>query len=178
MLTLILLIAIAICITLISYAIKTDTIEDDTIGGLIFLNGLVIFILLIVVLVCTYNYYTTTILADQQIKLYTEQNNDIENKVALVVDKYLKHEKDTYATLKPKTKITLASTYPELQSNKLVQQQIQLYNENNKKITKCKLQKIKAQFYRKLIVPFSWGKNLHCTQLSTINILIFNTKGV
>ena len=43
----------------------------------------------------------------------------------------------------------------ELQSNKLVQQQIQLYNENNKKITNCKFQKIKSQFYRKLIVPFS-----------------------
>ena len=155
MLTLILLIAIAICITLTSYAIKTDTVEDDPVGGLIFLNGLVIFILLIFVLICTYNYYTITTLADQQIKLYTEQNNDIENKVSVVVDKYLKHEKDTYATLKPKTKITLASTYPELQSNKLVQQQIQLYNENNKKITNCKLQKIKSQLYRKLIVPFS-----------------------
>ena len=155
MITLILLIAIAICITLTSYAIKTDTIEDDTVGGLIFLNGLVIFILLIIVLVCTCNYCAITTLSDQQIKLYTEQNNDIENKVSLVVDKYLKHEKDTYATLKPKAKITLASIYPELQSNKLVQQQIQLYNENNKKITNCKLQKIKSQFYHKLIVPFS-----------------------
>ena len=144
MITLILLIAIAICITLTSYAIKTDTVEDDTVGGLIFLNGLVIFILLIVVLVHTYNYYATITLVDPQIKLYTEQNKDIEDKVALVVDKYLEHEKDTYATLKPKTKITLASTYPELQSNKLVQQQIQLYNENNKNITNCKL-----------IVPFS-----------------------
>ena len=155
MITLILLIAIAICITLTSYAIKTDTVEDDTVGGLIFLNGLVIFILLIVVLVHTYNYYAIITFANPQIKLYTEQNNDIENKVSLVVDKYLKHEKDTYATLKPKTKITLASTYPELHSNKLIQQQIQLYNENNKKITNCKLQKIKSQFYRKLIVPFS-----------------------
>ena len=152
MLTLILLILVATC-ALIFYAIKTDCINSDGIGDLIFLSGLVGFILLIAVLVCTYNYYETTI--DQKIQLYTEQNKDIEAKVGLVVDKYLKHEKDTYTTLKPKTKITLASTYPELQSNKLVQQQIQLYNENNKKITNCKLQKIKAQFYRKLIVPFS-----------------------
>ena len=151
MLTLVLLIVIAICIALTSYAIKTDcTVSDE-----IVFSGLASFILLIAVLVCTFNYYKRTTLADQKIKLYTEQNKDIENKVALVVDKYLKHEKDTYAELKPKTKITLASTYPELQSNKLVQQQIQLYNENNKKITNCKLQKIKSQFYRKLIVPFS-----------------------
>ena len=155
MLTLILLIVIAMCVILISCAIKTDCIESDAIGALIFLSGLIGFILLIGVLVCTYNYYKTTTLADQKIQLYTEQNKDIEDKVAVVVDKYLAHEKDTYTELKPKTKITLASTYPELQSNKLVQQQMKLYNENNKKLTNCKLQKIKAKFYRKLIVPFS-----------------------
>ena len=153
MLTLILLIVVAICIVLAFCIIKIGDIES--IECLTFLSGLAGFILLIAILVCTYNYYETTTLVDQKIQLYTEQNKDIENKVGLVVDKYLKHEKDTYATLKPKTKITLASTYPELQSNKLVQQQIQLYNENNKKITNCKLQKIKSQFYRKLIIPFS-----------------------
>ena len=153
MLTLILLIVIAICIVLIFC--MAEIRDSDSIEGLTFLSGLVGFILLITVLVCTFNYYKITTLADQKIKLYTEQNKDIENKVALVVDKYLKHEKDTYTELKPETKITLASTYPELQSNQLVQQQIQLYNENNKKLTNCKLQKIKSQFYRKLIVPFS-----------------------
>ena len=155
MITLILLIVIAICIVSTSYAIKTDRTNSDFMGTLIFLSGLMGFILLIAVLGCTYDCYKTITLADQKIKIYTEQNKDIEDKVSLVVDKYLKYEKDTYIGLKPKTKIILASTYPELQSNKLVQQQIQLYNENNKKITKCKLQKIKAQFYRKLIVPFS-----------------------
>ena len=153
MITLVLLIVVAICIASAFYIIKIRDIEF--IEYLAFFSGLMGFILLTVILVYTYDYYETTTLVDQKIQLYTEQNKDIENKVGLVVDKYLKHEKDTYATLKPKTKITLASTYPELQSNKLVQQQIQLYNENNKKITKCKLQKIKAQFYRKLIVPFS-----------------------
>ena len=153
MLTLVLLITIAICIVLVCCIIKIRNTEP--IEYLAFFSGLAGFILLIAVLVCTYKYYEISTLSDQQIKLYAEQNKDIENKVALVVDKYLKHEKNTYATLKPKTKITLASTYPELQSNKLVQQQIQLYNENNKKITDCKLQKINSQFYRKLIVPFS-----------------------
>ena len=153
MLTLFLLIAIVICLVLAFYISKIR--DTDFIECLTFLSSFAAFVLLIFVLTYTYKYYKTATLADQKIKLYTEQNKDIEDKVAVVVDKYLAHEKDTYATLKPKTKITLASTYPELQSNKLVQQQIQLYNENNKKITNCKLQKIKAQFYRKLIVPFS-----------------------
>ena len=155
MLTLIFLIVVAICTVLVFYTIKTDGNITDSVGELIFLSGLMGFILLIAVLVCTCNYYKTITITDQKIKLYTEQNKDIESKVSIVIDRYLKHEKDTYAELKPKTKITLASTYPELQSNKLVQQQIQLYNENNKKITNCKLQKIESQFYRKLIVPFS-----------------------
>ena len=155
MLTLVLLIIVAICITLTFYEIKTDWSGSDVIGISIFFSGIIGFILLISVLTYAYDYYKISTLADQKIKLYTEQNKDIEAKVGLVVDKYLEYEKDTYTTLKPKTKITLASTYPKLQSNKLVQQQIQLYNENNKKITNCKLQKIKSQFYRKLIVPFS-----------------------
>lgn len=155
MLTLIFLVVIVICIVLTSYAIKTDCTESDAIDGLIFLSGLAAFILLIFVLKFTYNYYKIITVSNQKIQVYTEQNKDIENKVAIVVDKYLKHEKDTYAELKPETKITLASTYPELQSNQLVQQQIKLYNENNKKLTNCKLQKAKSQFYRKLIVPFS-----------------------
>ena len=153
MLTLALLITIAICVVLVFCIIKIGDI--DSIECLAFLSGVAAFVLLMSVLIFTYNYYETITIVDQKIQLYTEQNKDIENKVGLVVDKYLEHEKDTYATLKPKTKITLASTYPELQSNELVQQQIQLYNENNKNITNCKLQKIKAQFYRKLIVPFS-----------------------
>ena len=154
MLTLILLIVVAICV-LVFYIIKIGNVDFEYLTFLSGIAAIVILTLLILVLKFTYNYYKTMTIADQKIQLYTEQNKDIENKVALVVDKYLKHEKDTYAELKPETKITLASTYPELQSNQLVQQQIQLYNENNKKLTNCKLQKIKSQFYRKLIVPFS-----------------------
>ena len=155
MLTLILLIVVAICVVLVFYIIKIGNVDFEYLTFLSGIAAIVILTLLILVLKFTYNYYKTMTIADQKIQLYTEQNKDIENKVALVVDKYLKHEKDTYAELKPETKITLASTYPELQSNQLVQQQIQLYNENNKKLTNCKLQKIKSQFYRKLIVPFS-----------------------
>lgn len=153
MLTLVLLILVAIFAALIFYTIKVECTES--IGCLIFLIGFVGLILLVFVLVFAYDYCKATTITDQKIKLYTEQNKNIEDKVALVVDKYIEHEKDTYTSLKPESKITLASTYPELQSNQLVQQQIQLYNENNKKLTNCKLQKIKSQFYRKLIVPFS-----------------------
>ena len=81
-------------------------------------------------------------LLDQKIELAQTQNADIENKVKVVVDNFLKHEKSTYKALKPDEVILAATTYPELQSNAMVQEQIRLYEENNKKITSLKEQKI------------------------------------
>ena len=52
--------------------------------------------------------------------------------------------------LKLKDGDVLIQMYPELKSNELVSKQIDIYNENNKKIKKLKLEKIKnqkAKFY-------------------------------
>lgn len=81
-------------------------------------------------------------LLDQKIELAQTQNADIENKIKVVVDNFLSHEKDTYKALKPDEVILAATTYPELQSNAMVQEQIKVYEENNKKITSLKEQKI------------------------------------
>lgn len=81
-------------------------------------------------------------LLDQKIELAQTQNADIENKVKIVVDNFLSHEKDTYKALKPDEVILAATTYPELQSNAMIQEQIKVYEENNKKITSLKEQKI------------------------------------
>lgn len=81
-------------------------------------------------------------LLDQKIELAQTQNVDIENKIKIVVDNFLSHEKDTYKALKPDEVILAATTYPELQSNAMVQEQIKVYEENNKKITSLKEQKI------------------------------------
>lgn len=81
-------------------------------------------------------------LLDQKIELAQTQNADIENKIKIVVDNFLSHEKDTYKALKPDEVILAATTYPELQSNAMVQKQIEVYEENNKKITSLKEQKI------------------------------------
>lgn len=81
-------------------------------------------------------------LLDQKIELAQTQNVDIENKIKVVVDNFMKHEKSTYKALKPDEVILAATTYPELQSNAMVQEQIKVYEENNKKITSLKEQKI------------------------------------
>ena len=78
---------------------------------------------------------------DKKINLYKEQNKNIEQKIELVVREYKNFEKDTFTELKSDSYITLVNLYPELKSDKIVQQQINLYTKNNKKITELKEKK-------------------------------------
>ena len=87
-------------------------------------------------------------LLDERIELARTQNEDIEQKVMLVVEKYMNHESDTYKSLKPDEAILAASIYPELQSNTLVQEQIKVYENNNKKITSLKEEAIGLKIKR------------------------------
>lgn len=85
---------------------------------------------------------------DKKIDMYTEQNTTIENSISDLVKKYMEHEQNTFKDLKPESAITLVSLYPELNSNTLVEQQCNLYIENNKTITKLKESKINISTYK------------------------------
>lgn len=86
---------------------------------------------------------------DEKIELYQTQNNEIENKVAEVVKQYMEHENKTFSELKPnESYITLVTLYPELKSDKLIEEEINLYEDNNKKILSLKEQKVNASIYR------------------------------
>lgn len=85
---------------------------------------------------------------DKKINLYKEQNKNIEQKIELVVREYKNFEKDTFTELKSDSYITLVNLYPELKSDKMVQQQINLYTKNNKKITELKEEKINITVYK------------------------------
>ncbi len=86
---------------------------------------------------------------DEKIELYQKQNEEIENKVELVVKQYIQHEKETFVELKGDTSyMTLVTLYPELKSDKLIEQEINLYEENNKYILELKEQKINEKIYK------------------------------
>ena len=85
---------------------------------------------------------------DEKIKLYQKQNKDIEEKIEVVVKQYMDYETNTYKELKSDSYITLVNLYPELKSDKMVQQQIDLYTKNNEKITDLKEQKINKTIYK------------------------------
>lgn len=85
---------------------------------------------------------------DDKIKLYEKQNKNIEEKIEIVVKQYMDFEKDTFKELKSDTYINLVNLYPELKTDKMIQQQIDLYIKNNEEITALKESKIDETIYK------------------------------
>ncbi len=75
--------------------------------------------------------------------MYQEENERIEQDVDRIVQEYLKHEHDTLTDLKTeKSSITLVTLFPELKTDILVQQQLEIYVANNAKIRSLMEEKI------------------------------------
>lgn len=85
---------------------------------------------------------------DSKVELYQTQNTEIESKIQATVASYLAHERQTYKDLKPDNAIAVVSAYPELHSNEIVKKQIEVYEENNKKIMGLKEEKLNQPIYR------------------------------
>lgn len=85
---------------------------------------------------------------DSRIELYQSQNTEIESKIQTTVASYLAHERQTYKDLKPDNAIAVVSAYPELHSNELVKKQIEVYEDNNKKIMSLKEEKLNQSVYK------------------------------
>lgn len=79
---------------------------------------------------------------NQKISMYQTENNNIEQQVDTLVKQYMKHEDDTFEKVDKKETMTLVSLYPELKSDSLVKEQIEVYNKNNTQIKKLKEKKI------------------------------------
>ena len=71
---------------------------------------------------------------DDKIAMYEQENAAIEQSVDVFVKDYYRHESDTYSSLTPENAVLFASAYPELQSNELATEQLEIYVENNNKI--------------------------------------------
>ena len=74
--------------------------------------------------------------------MYEEENAKIEQDIDRIVEHYLKYEQDTFANLKDESPITLVTLFPELKSDALVQQQLEIYVDNNAEIKSLKEEKI------------------------------------
>lgn len=89
---------------------------------------------------------TSTI--DIKIEMYNAENTKIENQVANIVSKYQEYEEKTFEKVTPEDSMTLVSLYPELKSDKLVQEQIKVYINNNNKIKELKEKQINGKVHK------------------------------
>lgn len=87
-------------------------------------------------------------LIDQKIEMYEDQNAQIEERVAISVEKYMQYEEGIFTEVKPEDSITFVTLYPELKSDKLIEKQIGIYVSNNQMISELKEQRINASKYK------------------------------
>ena len=85
---------------------------------------------------------------DEKIAMYYEENAKIEAQVDDIVERYMEYESETFEISPDDSSLVIASLYPELKSNTLVESQIEVYVENNEKIKELKEGQIGASARR------------------------------
>ncbi len=120
--------------------------EDGKIGAISLGIAFVMTVFALAVIMCfnAYKLFTSYVI-DEKITMYQEENVKIEEQIDIAVKEYMNHETDTYKDLKAESSITLATLYPELKSNEIVQKQIEVYLSNNQIIKDLKEEKIEVQ---------------------------------
>lgn len=80
---------------------------------------------------------------DLKLQMHEEENTKIELAIKTEVQTYMQYEHDTYVQIGDAEDVEiLIIRYPELHSNELVQQQLQILKENNQIIRQLKTEKI------------------------------------
>lgn len=134
------MIILLIIISIIGFIVACviDEYECDIIASFFLMCFVVSFVIAIFLGIAVNNGRTI----DEKISMYQEENTKIEKQIDTLVSNYMNYESNTYEKFKSESSITLVSMYPELKSDKLVEEQISVYEENNKKIRELKEDKI------------------------------------
>jgi hypothetical protein len=119
-----------------------DILFWETVGVKI-ISGIMLVAFIIVECIILDN-LSGSFVANEKIAMYEQENNNIQIEVATIVESYKLFEADTFQDLKTTSPTTLVNLYPQLQSNQLVEKQIDTYINNNFKIKELKENKINA----------------------------------
>ena len=120
----------------------------ENVGITMAILGAIVSVVSIIVAIVFIVLVTNSSTIDDRIAMYQEENINIENQVATIVEEYKTYENDTFDKLTPESAITYAIVYPELKSNDLVNSQIEIYVQNNEKIKALRESKICAGVYK------------------------------
>lgn len=97
----------------------------------------------IIAAICMINDVAEGKIIDEKIVIYEQENEKIETALDVLVKEYMtQEEKIMIKTANKESLITLVQLYPDLKSNNLVQKQMDIYVNNNKKIKNLKTEKL------------------------------------
>lgn len=119
-----------------------------TIGAVVI--GLIEIVMIICLPFCISNCVTLST-CDKKIAMYQEENENIQSQINQIISNYMEYEQNTYSNaikeidLNNTDIVVLTQLYPDLKSNEMVNNQINIYQENNKKIKELKEEKINKQ---------------------------------
>ena len=119
-----------------------DSYDHETLGGVFAGVGVVGAVFSAIVLVVLTIDVAGASTIDDRIAMYEAENAKIESQIVEVVTQYQQYEKEIFSEVTPDSAMTLVSLYPELKSDTLVSQQIEVYVGNNEKIKSLKEEKI------------------------------------
>ena len=112
-----------------------------------FIMGVVSIVMLITVL-ALFGVVVSKSGVSEKIKLYQNENEEIENAVYTMVKEYMEYEKKTYKEFDKKQAMSYVSLYPDLKSNELVAKQVEVYTANKKKLNELKEQQIDREILK------------------------------
>ena len=139
MITLFLVISLIALVILIVFAFRK---ESEGLGYVAVFVGVTVLILGGSDAILWCNVSTGHIIAEK-IAMYEEENEEIESSIETAVLSFMDYEKSTFVELKDDDDmISLVSLFPELKSDTLVQQQINVYLANNDQIKQLKAEQI------------------------------------
>ena len=92
--------------------------------------------------------YSEVMIIDDKIALYEKENTKIEQNINELVEIYKDYESETFEKFKLDNPSIVFSMYPELKSDKLAAEQIELYISNNSEIKRLKEEKLEYEVYR------------------------------
>lgn len=129
---------------------------DDFVEALIFI-AVIVLTITILVSVFFVSEAADGRYVDGKVAMYQEENETIEQDVSEIAKQYMEHENQTFDMSRIHSSTTLIQMYPELKSSEIVQKQINIYYENNKKIKSLKNTEYKAK-KAKFMLYFGGGK--------------------
>lgn len=122
---------------------KTNYYDDELFGGAFFSGS--ISVILLIATICVAVDVVSGRKLDDKIALYQEANTVIEQKISNSITDYMGYETGMFKDLDINA---IVMKYPELKANELVQEEIKVYQDNNKKILELKESKIDLEVKR------------------------------